>query len=111
VAQTEWRVLQRLEGQKTTPGARAPHFALLECRLLTGRTHQIRVHLAHLGHPLLGDALYASSPAARAAAPRQMLHAWRLGFRHPRSGETLEFRAPVPVDFLAFGLDSRELER
>ena len=100
-AQTEWRLR----------GAIAKRFSLIECRLLTGRTHQIRVHLKHLGHPILGDTLYAAGPAA-AAAPRQMLHAWRLGFQHPR-GEgraPLEFRAPLPADFLAFGLDPREFE-
>ena len=81
-----------------------PHFRLLVCRLHTGRTHQIRVHLAHLGHPILGDALYGG-PVAGELAGRQMLHAWRLGFRHPRTGETVFFRAPLPADFRAFGLD------
>ncbi len=72
--------------------------SLLAVRILTGRTHQIRVHLAHMGHPLLGDGVYAPA-AARARAPRQMLHAWRLRFPHPRSGEMLEFSAPPPEDF------------
>ncbi len=75
--------------------------SLVECRLHTGRTHQIRVHLKHLGYPILGDTLYGG-PAASA---RQMLHSWTLGFVHPRTGETQEFRAPLPPDFLAFGLD------
>lgn len=72
--------------------------SLLAVRILTGRTHQIRVHLAHMGHPLLGDGVYAPG-AVRHRAPRQMLHAWRLRFPHPRSGEMLEFSAPPPEDF------------
>lgn len=72
--------------------------SLLAVRIFTGRTHQIRVHLAHAGHPLLGDKLYAP-PAVAALAPRQMLHAWRLRFRHPRSGEVISLTAPPPPDF------------
>lgn len=74
--------------------------ALLEVRLETGRTHQIRVHLASLGHPILGDAIYGDRLAA-AAAPRQMLHAWRLRIAHPRTGASLSFEAPPPDDFTA----------
>lgn len=79
---------------------RAPDrsFALLAVRILTGRTHQIRVHMAHAGHPLLGDALYAPAAVAR-MAPRQMLHAWRLGFRHPADGREMSFVLPPPPDF------------
>jgi 23S rRNA pseudouridine1911/1915/1917 synthase len=84
--------------------------ALLECRLATGRTHQIRVHLAARGHPLVGDPLYLRRipAAARGLAgpvrnalldfPRQALHAAELGFRHPRSGAALRFLAPLPAD-------------
>lgn len=72
--------------------------SLLAVRIFTGRTHQIRVHLAHAGHPLLGDGVYAPA-AVRARAPRQMLHAWRLCFPQPRSGEELEFSTPPPEDF------------
>jgi 23S rRNA pseudouridine1911/1915/1917 synthase len=75
------------------------------CRLLTGRTHQIRVHLQHLGHPILGDAVYNS----RATAGRLMLHAWRLGFQHPITKNWVEFRAQVPQEFLEFGIDRDEL--
>jgi 23S rRNA pseudouridine1911/1915/1917 synthase len=75
------------------------------CRLLTGRTHQIRVHLQHLGHPIRGDALYAR----RASASRLMLHAWRLGFQHPITENWMEFRAEVPQEFLEFGIDPHEL--
>jgi len=68
---------------------------LVECNLFTGRTHQIRVHLKHIGHPLCGDALYGK----RGEFSRQMLHAWKLGFAHPRTGEALHFIAPLPADF------------
>ena len=70
---------------------------LVECRLHSGRTHQIRVHLHHLGHPVLGDKIYA--PRFAKNFPRQMLHAWRLGFRHPRTSEWKIFEAPLPLDF------------
>ncbi len=73
--------------------------SLVRVRIMTGRTHQIRVHMAALGHPILGDAVYADKQTA-ARAPRQMLHAWRLCLEHPRDGEPLEFCAPPPEDFL-----------
>jgi 23S rRNA pseudouridine1911/1915/1917 synthase len=69
---------------------------VLRCTLHTGRTHQIRVHAAHIGHPLLADALYGGSPAA--GMTRQALHAWRLAFRHPVTGQNLDLRAPAPED-------------
>lgn len=68
----------------------------VECTLHTGRTHQIRVHMASLGHPLVADALYSGAPAA--GLQRQALHAYRLSFTHPVSGQALEFRAPLPDD-------------
>ncbi|MDD2707455.1 MAG: RluA family pseudouridine synthase [Verrucomicrobiae bacterium] len=76
-----------------------PHAALIECLLKTGRTHQIRVHLAFLGHPLLGDQVYGrqSSPH-HPDIPRQMLHAWRLSFTHPITRRPLACEAPVPAD-------------
>jgi 23S rRNA pseudouridine1911/1915/1917 synthase len=70
---------------------------LLECRLHSGRTHQIRVHLKHLGHPILGDCLYGGRHSG--GFPRQMLHAWKLGFDHPRTKTRVHFEAPVPQDF------------
>jgi 23S rRNA pseudouridine1911/1915/1917 synthase len=88
-ARTSWRVLQELSAG-----------TLVECTLHTGRTHQIRVHLKHLGHPLLGDEVYGR----RGDFQRQMLHAWKLGFTHPRSGERLLFTSSVPADFLAAGV-------
>ncbi len=71
--------------------------SLVECRLHSGRTHQIRVHLHHLGHPVLGDKVYGARSAKD--FPRQMLHAWKLGFRHPTTGEWKNFEAPLPNDF------------
>ena len=86
-------------------------FSLLAVRIHTGRTHQIRVHMAHAGHPLLGDALYAPTATAR-RAPRQMLHAWRLHFRHPRTGEEMNFCCPPPLDFLeAAANNARRMQR
>jgi len=85
-AKTEYRVLR--------PG---DEISLVECILHSGRTHQIRVHLHHLGHPVLGDKLYGGKRAGD--YPRQMLHAWKLAFRHPRSGDEMSFEAPVPRDF------------
>jgi 23S rRNA pseudouridine1911/1915/1917 synthase len=87
--------------------------ALVRCWLHTGRTHQIRVHLAHLGHPLLGDYAYGWRPRGPAAAqPRRvMLHAALLAFPHPADGRVLEFRAPVPEDFSAHAAQLREESR
>ncbi|HML48115.1 MAG TPA: RluA family pseudouridine synthase, partial [Clostridia bacterium] len=70
--------------------------SLLEVDLITGRTHQIRVHMAWQGHPLLGDALYGNK---QAAAPRLMLHAWKLAFAHPVTGAPLALEATPPEDF------------
>jgi 23S rRNA pseudouridine1911/1915/1917 synthase len=83
---------------------------MLDCRLDTGRTHQIRVHLAAISHPLLGDDVYGAgyrtkaahlTPAGRdalATLGRQALHAYLLGIKHPVSGATLVFRSPLPAD-------------
>ncbi len=73
-------------------------YALLHCRLETGRTHQIRVHLAHAGHPLVGDSLYGGQPVAGFA--RQALHAWKLALEHPISGQKLHWTQTPPSDFL-----------
>ena len=71
--------------------------ALLDLRIWTGRTHQIRVHLSSIGHPVMGDPVYGH---ANAFVSRQMLHAWRLTIIHPTSGEQCTFEAPLPADFL-----------
>jgi 23S rRNA pseudouridine1911/1915/1917 synthase len=85
-AKTEYRVVSSSE-----------QMSLIECRLHSGRTHQIRVHLHHLGHPVLGDKVYGAKHARD--FPRQMLHAWKLAFQHPRTGERKIFEAAVPPDF------------
>lgn len=86
-AVTHYRVLKRFHD-----------FTHIECRLETGRTHQIRVHMASIGHPLLGDAVYGPSKCPY-KLQGQTLHAGVLGFVHPRSGEYMEFRAPRPEYF------------
>jgi 23S rRNA pseudouridine1911/1915/1917 synthase len=102
---THWQVLEKYAGTDRKPAA-----SMLACRLETGRTHQIRVHLAHKGHPLLGDDLYGPgfktkaallAPAARESLQnlgRQALHAYLLGFEHPLSGDYLEFQSELPPD-------------
>ena len=85
-ARTEYRVIRSSDAA-----------SLIECRLHSGRTHQIRVHLHHLGYPVLGDKVYASRFAKN--FPRQMLHAWKLGFRHPRTSQWQTFEASLPEDF------------
>ena len=72
--------------------------SLLECRLHSGRTHQIRVHLQHLGYPILGDTVYGGRHAGQVL--RQMLHAWKLGFEHPRGKRRMDFEASLPEDFV-----------
>jgi 23S rRNA pseudouridine1911/1915/1917 synthase len=74
-------------------------FAALRCRLHTGRTHQIRVHLSWRGHPLVGDTLYGGAPAL--GMSRQALHAQRLAFIHPLDGQMMDFTAPAPPDLAA----------
>lgn len=98
-AVTTWRVLQELPGPLT----------LVELSPKTGRTHQLRVHLAALGHPVVGDGTYGGGAArfqglprlagVRKLVTRQLLHAWRLAFTHPATGARLHFEAPLPQDF------------
>src|SRR5689334_16166108 len=106
-AVTHWEVREVFNGRDGKPVA-----SLLACQLETGRTHQIRVHLAHIGHPLLGDSVYGPhfktkaghlGPEAQAALTslgRQALHAYLLTIEHPRSGEILHWEAAMPEDLL-----------
>jgi 23S rRNA pseudouridine1911/1915/1917 synthase len=96
-AVTDYEVLERLR-----------HVSLVRCRLRTGRTHQIRVHLKHIGHPIVGDPVYSGPQwrgipdkrvqRALASLERQALHAARITFPHPRTGESMSFEAPLPRD-------------
>ena len=89
-AVTHWKVL-----------ARYPGYTHLQCRLETGRTHQIRVHMAAQGHPVLGDPVYGGARKGFPELAGQCLHARRLTFRHPRTGETLTVECPLPDYFQA----------
>ena len=86
-AVTEWRLLARGRG-----------CALLDVHILTGRTHQIRVHMKSIGHPVCGDPIYGSDRGAK--VPRLMLHAYSLSFTHPTTGERMTFTAPLPEAFI-----------
>ena len=78
------------------------------CRLYSGRTHQIRVHLQHLGHPIIGDRVYGR---AIPGLNRQLLHAWRIGFNHPFTEKWIEFEAEIPQEFRDFGINIDDLAR
>ena len=89
-ARTDWEIIEAFGGQS----------ALLRCRIHSGRTHQIRVHLKSIGHPLLGDRVYGWKPdPALPVPPRVMLHAERIAFLHPITARPLDVRAPLPEDF------------
>jgi 23S rRNA pseudouridine1911/1915/1917 synthase len=104
---THWEILENFTGRDGKPVA-----SLLACQLETGRTHQIRVHLAHIGHPLMGDSVYGphfktkashlgpESQQALAALDRQALHAYLLALEHPETGEILHWERPLPEDLL-----------
>lgn len=112
LARTRYKVVEKFGPPNLIESGR-PFASLIECRLETGRTHQIRVHLTHLGHPLIGDPQYGrnrTAPrgksdaelhafSAAAGFPRQALHAFVLGFQHPSLHKTLRFEAPWPADF------------
>jgi 23S rRNA pseudouridine1911/1915/1917 synthase len=89
-ARTAYEVVQRYEGQQPR--------TLVRCKLETGRTHQIRVHLAAIGHPVVGDARYGRLIDSELGRDRFFLHAYRLGFEHPETGDDVAFTAPLPQD-------------
>lgn len=105
-AVTRYRTVSRLDGNDDGMA----DAALLDCRLETGRTHQIRVHMAHVGHPLIGDTLYGAHMRTKArrlleparsiveSFPRQALHAAHLEFSHPETGRLMRFEVPLPQD-------------
>jgi 23S rRNA pseudouridine1911/1915/1917 synthase len=104
---THWEIQESFTGRDGKPAA-----ALLACQLETGRTHQIRVHLAHINHPLMGDGVYGphfktkashlgpQGQAALAALGRQALHAYLLALEHPRTGAILEWISNLPADLI-----------
>ena len=89
-SKTEWTVIEPLKGA-----------TFLDVHLLTGRTHQIRVHMQSIGHPLLGDSIYAPNLKTSVRIPRLMLHAYSLAFTHPATGERMTLVAPLPQTFVA----------
>ncbi|MBO7720874.1 MAG: RluA family pseudouridine synthase [Kiritimatiellae bacterium] len=100
-AVTNYRVL----AAKPAASSRKGVLSAVECVIETGRTHQIRVHLAGLSCPVIGDAVYGKSALDKALAPppaRQMLHAWKLSLRHPVTGRELRFEAPPPPDMMVY---------
>ena len=114
-ARTRFRLVDQTIWKQQTVSA-------IHCDLETGRTHQIRVHCAHIGHPLLGDPVYGSARGRRSSAPlpggfaRQALHAWQLGLVHPRTGRPIRWRAELPDDMaelvqaLGFGQEPAQFE-
>ena len=94
---TTYRTLERFEA-----GRRDEGYSLIECHLYTGRTHQIRVHMRHVGHQLVGDQLYGrGDDRANLGLRRQFLHSWTIGFDHPATGERIVRRDRLPEDLLA----------
>ena len=114
-AVTHWRVVE------TFGRGKEPIASLIECTLETGRTHQVRVHLAHMGHPLIGDPLYGQGFKSKlrklpeplqeklAALNRQALHAEHLAFVHPATGTLLKFNSPLPVELAEIVAAFKEL--
>ena len=96
-ATTTFNVIERIESE-------LGNFTLLECKLETGRTHQIRAHMEYIRHPVIGDPLYTGGAPknfdaeAELGLRRQFLHSFKIGFNHPRSGEYLEFEDKLPED-------------
>ena len=106
---TTFRTLERFEAARRDQG-----YSLLECHLYTGRTHQIRVHMRHIGHACVGDQLYGRADARLdCGLTRQFLHSWHIRFDHPVTGETIELADRLPDDLLDMlsGLESRSMGR
>ena len=106
---TTFRVLERFEAARRDEG-----YTLLECHLYTGRTHQIRVHMRHINHQVIGDPLYGRGDLAQnLGLTRQFLHSWSVSFAHPVSGETVELRDTLPNDLAAVleSLEGRSMGR
>ena len=106
---TTFRVLERFEA-----GRRDEGYTLLECHLYTGRTHQIRVHMRHINHQCIGDALYGRGDLAQnLGLARQFLHSWHVRFDHPFTGETIELADTLPDDLrhVLESLKSRSMGR
>lgn len=97
-ARTRWTIRERFTGA-----------SLVEVDLQTGRTHQIRVHMAAIGHPVVGDAVYGRRRGK--GAPRQMLHAWKIRLEHPATLQTVSFEAPIPADMAAVIVAMRGKEK
>ena len=107
-ARTHYKVIEIFGAQN------APTASLIECRLETGRTHQIRVHLAHIGHPVIGDPVYGrprTIPGLTLGIKRQALHAAVLGFQHPASHKQLRFESVLPEDFTQTCIALQSLSR
>ena len=101
-AVTHVRPMEQLEG-----------YTIVECRLETGRTHQIRIHLSEIGHRLCGEKVYTHAPGAKpleetSGAPRQALHAAELAFLHPMTGKAMRFRMPLPRELKTWLLQLRQ---
>lgn len=106
---TTFRTLERFEAGRSDEG-----YSLLECHLYTGRTHQIRVHMRHIGHQLVGDQLYGRGDERRnLGLGRQFLHSWRIAFDHPATGQRIEYADVLPDDLLAIleALEGRSMGR
>ena len=101
---TTYRVLERFEA-----GRRDEGYTLLECHLYTGRTHQIRVHMRHIGHPVIGDPLYGRGDVRQnLGLTRQFLHSWHIAFDHPVTGERIVRADTLPHDLLDILVGLRE---
>jgi len=116
LAITNWRILNPCDRSAASPLSHSAvsTLSIMRCTIETGRTHQIRVHMASLGCPVIGDRTYGKSALDKRLDPvpaRQMLHAWRLALRHPVSGADLVFEAPIPADMVPYSTTANVLMR